>query len=165
MGLTYVDPQLEKCSPALMRIPIIGPNLHTGPQGPPFYIANERVKQTGRETIQEYASQVLGNLHAALLPSSTSSLILHYSVAQVSPVDVHMKLSSGPSLLSGHSAADYFLTTKCKVSLEEADSAWHSDHHYCYIHTLTLCSETHCRSTINAESWGGAAAAEEADIF
>lgn len=35
------EPAAKKYSPALMRIPIIGPNLHTWPQAPLLYIANE----------------------------------------------------------------------------------------------------------------------------
>ncbi|CAB1451579.1 unnamed protein product [Pleuronectes platessa] len=36
--------------PALMRIPIIGPNQHTGPRGPALPITNESVEPTDRKT-------------------------------------------------------------------------------------------------------------------
>lgn len=44
--------------------------------------------------IQEYASQVLGNLHAALLPSSTSSLIRSYSFSSVCSFPISLFSSS-----------------------------------------------------------------------
>lgn len=54
-GMCALHPQ-QKGSPALMRIPVIGPNLHTWPQAPPLYIANERVEDTDGESKAEKES-------------------------------------------------------------------------------------------------------------
>lgn len=61
--------------------------------------------------IQEYASQVLGNLHAALLPSSTSSLIRSYSFSSVCsfPISLfsssHLIFASFCPIFSPHAAS------------------------------------------------------------
>lgn len=55
LGWSVCSVPAAKDSPALMRIPIIGPNLHTWPQAPPLYIANERVEQKKRADLTEDA--------------------------------------------------------------------------------------------------------------
>lgn len=56
LGWSVCSVPAAKDSPALMRIPIIGPNLHTWPQAPPLYIANERVEDKDGESVAEKES-------------------------------------------------------------------------------------------------------------
>lgn len=44
-----------KSSLALMRIPIIGPNLHTWPPAPPLYITNETYSQSEEVKLRKKA--------------------------------------------------------------------------------------------------------------
>lgn len=56
LGWSVCSVPAARDSPALMRIPIIGPNLHTWPQAPPLYIANERVEDKDGESVAEKES-------------------------------------------------------------------------------------------------------------